>query len=670
MSTDSNRRVLRHAPKPHVPFVPETHNPRPRHHNNQSSSRHSTPTAAVAPPSVYPPSFFEGGVFGTTGNGHGNGNVNGNGNGNGFSTINGMGGFNGGSINGGFDQQQYIVAKPINENNQFDNFQQQQQAALYNRQQSKGLLPFNYTGIPGVGVPSVDLQTRLKFALLSGLEEEVRWALTQLVSMSKNIPHLLNLKNNVFYAEQLIEHYRQCPFIDPAVKYKATYPYLLQNLGKDGLGIKIENSVDAALALRNLSQDTDSAQILSLNPVVKETAIKILQSDIITNELPVGETYDSASSLLQFTVDIVESISSYIAPAYKDDELFITLVTSLTRSTDRSIIISILRSLSRLLVRSNINTKTQYASENITSHVLDTVINFLLIETDPELILTALDFLYQYILPGGIRITNLLKSTTRQLTLMDVLPRLLTHGLTIPPQTIGLEPLRLIRRARVPAPEVAKRLSDQLYEEVNKLDEPLRATVWMRCCFKAIQESDVTQISLWKSYELQFQKEHGRQGGKKLLPAVDFIKNVSNAFPNSAAMVITNPETNQRKFIIKGIEPRHVPADIQTGNLEAANPALAAANSTDGTSPLALADKSLPSQQIPVNIMAAMVNKPKKITDIGNSTSLLLTGLVVHDKGKMLVKAIESDLIKKVDEAPILYENLVDCLTAVAGIQS
>lgn len=83
----------------------------------------------------------------------------------------------------------------------------------------------------------------------------------------------------------------------------------------------------------------------------------------------------------------------------------------------------------------------------------------------------------------------------------------------------------------------------------------------MRVCFEEDADGDVTQIALWKAYESRFE-EFVRQG-KKLLAAADFIKNVTMAFRNAAAMVVTSPQGGQQKFIIKGIRPREVPLSLK-----------------------------------------------------------------------------------------------------------
>ncbi|ODV62926.1 Rsc9p ASCRUDRAFT_20569, partial [Ascoidea rubescens DSM 1968] len=322
----------------------------------------------------------------------------------------------------------------------------------------------------------------------------------------------------------------------------------------------LENSLNSALILRNISQDIESAQILSKNTSLINGCLNLLNNKILLNSLSINNVFNSIFELFVYTLDIIESISSFLCPAPHNDPLFLKLLSLLSSTNDTYFIIIILRSLSRLMVRSN-NSKL-FAADNITSAILDQIISYLLINTDHNLILTCLDFLYQYILPGGIRINNLLKSNFRFVTLSKILPMLLNYypkNNKIFTNTFNsLKPfqstsLKLVQRVNESVPEVAQELPLDLSAKINQLNEPERASQWLKCCFSANPDGEVTQISLWKSYEKEFFPVF-QETSKKLLQAVDFIKNVANAFPNSAAMVI--PTEKSKRFIIKGIQPR------------------------------------------------------------------------------------------------------------------
>lgn len=82
----------------------------------------------------------------------------------------------------------------------------------------------------------------------------------------------------------------------------------------------------------------------------------------------------------------------------------------------------------------------------------------------------------------------------------------------------------------------------------------------MRCCFEEDPNSDITQIALWQAYQARFNDYV--LSGRNLLPAAEFIKNVSIAFSVASAMVLALP-TGGQKFIIKGIRPRETPMSIK-----------------------------------------------------------------------------------------------------------
>jgi len=169
-------------------------------------------------------------------------------------------------------------------------------------------------------------------------------------------------------------------------------------------------------------------------------------------------------------------------------------------------------------------------------------------------------------------------------TLVKQLPLLLVSNLPLaePTEPQPVPNTILTRRTQYSiAPLAAPELTKDLYRIMLQFPEPARATTWLHCCYEPTtsEEVEVTQISIWKSYETQFQeiwKVDGRDRNPNLhplLPAVDFIKNVTKAFPNAEAKVLTvqteGEEQPRKKFIIQGIQPRQFPVSIETGNYEA-----------------------------------------------------------------------------------------------------
>ncbi|ONH64915.1 Chromatin structure-remodeling complex subunit RSC9 [Cyberlindnera fabianii] len=467
-------------------------------------------------------------------------------------------------------------------------------------------------GLPGTNVQGLDLITHLQFSIKAKINLE--WC-------DKTILHL---SNNATYL----------------IKLPWALDYLLEQL-------QTKFDKTSALSLRNLSQDSDFTQMLALHPKTKLVLSEVLKNyKGVPTELTeqTGKVVDN--ELLVYTVDIVESVSSYYAPAPKDDDLFMSLTKIFMDTVDRSLSISIMRSFARFLVRSELSTEN--CASNFTQQMLDKITSFILTD-DYDLVLTSLDFIYQYTLPGNTRISHLLKSSTRRDILRNRLPQLLTFQQNIkgnPNDIENLQPLKLIKRTKPPVPTTAPKLSDEHYAAISQLQEPLRATAWMRCCYRSVAESEVTQISLWKAYESQFEKDIA---SKKLLPAVDFIKNVSQAFTNSSAMVISLAN-GQRKFIIKGIEPRYSSVDIKTGDYEA----FSEVQNTEYSA----TEISTPSHQE----KPEEYHPPTTLNDVNNSTVMLLASLVNHPSGSDLYKPLEEVIFKKMEAFPALFDELVDVL--------
>ena len=100
-------------------------------------------------------------------------------------------------------------------------------------------------------------------------------------------------------------------------------------------------------------------------------------------------------------------------------------------------------------------------------------------------------------------------------------------------------------------PTSAPELTEELYKIIVAFPEPIRASTWLHCCYEATmtEQAEVTQISIWKAYETQFQEiwKPNTEGTlnhnyKPLLPAVEFIKNVTKAFPYAEAKVVALPQ--------------------------------------------------------------------------------------------------------------------------------
>lgn len=415
-----------------------------------------------------------------------------------------------------------------------------------------------FQNIPKETARGVDDLSRMRMSLLSGIPEEIKWALKKYLAYSNKAPYMINLQKSkellpLFnrFIEQLVDLINKFnePLIDGASAME-----------------KLQAGLNCLLILRNLAQDQDSVQALIRYEPIKKFLLFVLQKYASLADYETKWTvYESNTSylneIIHYSLDLIEAMSSYMAPAMKGDPYFLALLKVLGYTKDRSMVISILRSLSRLLVRSKADEES--VVDNINPDTLTQIVCFLLIECDEELVIASLDFLYQYILPGNQRIKELFSDPKRFSIFISIIPKLLTYNVKLPQyETLKHTEVKLIKRLRPPAPEEVPDVDEELFNQLLSMSEPLRSTTWLRCCFESMDDAEFTQIALWRAYESRFGPKL-RESSRKLLPAVEFIKNVSNSFRNASAMVVTEPETGKKRFIIKGIQPRHKAISIR-----------------------------------------------------------------------------------------------------------
>lgn len=243
-----------------------------------------------------------------------------------------------------------------------------------------------------------------------------------------------------------------------------------------------------------------------------------------------------------YMLDTTDAMASHIQ--YHCAEKLFKVVAAGLNSDDRGTLISSLRASCRLVLSNDVENRIGAVPFSVVCRITS-----LLMLEDDDLVTAALDFLYQY--------TTLEENVERLLApphgfeLVKHLVRLLLfHGIT------G-EQLVYIKATRKRPPPIYEIpfLPNEIVQDLFRIPEPDRATKWMRCCFEEDPEADVTQIALWSAYQLRFNEFTGQF---PLLPAADFIKNVSIAFTTASAMVLTGPD-GQNKFIIKGIRARETP---------------------------------------------------------------------------------------------------------------
>lgn len=508
-----------------------------------------------------------------------------------------------------------------------------------------------FQNIPRETSRGCDDLTRMERSLNSNLQNEMKWALKKYLTYSNKAPYMISLKT----LPHLVNYFKR--FIVNLVPIINNFTDKLytstNNLDADHL----QMGITSLLILRNLSQDIESVQVLIKDSDLKQFLLFVLITYNKNNKNNSPDQYmyhtniKYFNEILYYSMDLIEAISTYIAPASKNDPLFENLVLILNKTKDRALIISILRSLSRLLVRSKEDEES--AADNLDDSTLTLIVNNLLISLDAELVITSFDFLYQFCLPGNKRIQSLLNNKKRFKILQSVLPEYLTYNVKLPNyHQIDTTEVKLIKRLRPPPPKKPPTLPKDLFQELLKFDERKRSTTWLRCCFEPVMTAEYTQIQLWKSYETTFSEPVRKQGGK-IGPAVEFIKNVSNAFPDAAAMVIVDPTIETKRFVIKGIQPRHKALSIEEGYK------LSKWTKTDVESKFIKESKAIekPKQaNLPKLSFHTQLSDVTKVT----CTFLCLISNDSKDKGLELCQVIKPLVMHKLASVPALNTELAE----------
>lgn len=516
------------------------------------------------------------------------------------------------------DQTNGITAKPV--------------AGL---QQSLGSLPiFNH--LPVNSKIGVDDLTRMKMALLSGIDEEVKFALKRYLRYSINASYVIKLNENL----DLL------PIIMPLITACREYiPQLVGPISNQAFEA-LQKGSTTMLLLRNLAQDSENTSILATDMELKSFILFVLEwaNTFNSKDSAIYQSHTSSfNELLIYTLDLMEAISSYIAPAKKDDLYFQNLCLIFRDTKDRYCVISILRSLSRLLVRSKSDQKS--AADNLDDSLLNKIVHNLLIDRDEELIIASLDFLYQYILPGHQRIKTLLSHKERYDILVSTLPVLLTYHVSTPDyHALSNTNIKLIQRVKPQPPAHAPELPMPLLKELFELNEPMRATSWLRCCFERSLNGEVTQILLWKTYEQTF-SEQVKLTDRKLITAVDFIKNVSNALPGASALVVVDEATSKKKFVIRGIQPRRKALSIVEANKD-----IDQSSPIQTETPDEFESNNTPSEA--VQICLPDIIFPENLSDVSKASASFLS-LVSNDSTEIVAQFIH-------DMKPLILHQIAD----------
>jgi chromatin structure-remodeling complex subunit RSC9 len=293
---------------------------------------------------------------------------------------------------------------------------------------------------------------------------------------------------------------------------------------------------EAGLTLRNMVMLEENAYYVSeMSPL----------RDFLTIALNLPKL-DCLIELKHYALDIAEQLTKFLH-FEATDPLYISLLAQL-QSEDRGAILTCLRAISRISMTLEENNTLR----GIPAVCIQNIIDWTLLNDD-DLLHACLDVLYQY--TAVVDNVDFLITNLQVEPLVNQLTRLLAHGAKYQER----EWLRGFER-KIPPPQKPATLPKDLLTQLLKLEEPERSSQWLRCLFEEDRDEAITQIALWQEYQACFAPtvvETGRQ----LLPAAEFIKNVSTTFAEKAAAQV-QPGPVQ-KFIIKGIRMRNVPVDLK-----------------------------------------------------------------------------------------------------------
>ncbi|KAJ5089975.1 hypothetical protein N7532_008659 [Penicillium argentinense] len=415
-------------------------------------------------------------------------------------------------------------------------------------------------------VPRTDhIYKRAHYGLQSGISDEVDFALYHLVQISNQrwdkfkfegfpllaetlmqkaleVTHLctgvnwefeydpqklsdrVNVLNSLHGTRNILEKIRQIPTILPT-----------DTLETSEFNHRLRNVKEATLVLRNMVLLAENAFYVSryASGLLRDFLVVLLN---LPNQPRFNEIKNDA-------LDIAEEVTKFLR-TNSQDPLWTSLVSFLD-SPDRAHIIRSLWALTHFSTEVE-DGDVSRAIDSMSKPVLQQMYYHTLLDLDRDILSGALDFWYQYTLsPDNIE------------TLMDVInfpivfiPRMIAL-LTYEARASKLETV-LQEEKVAPPPSDIPRVPHELLEKLMELPEPKRSSQWLCCCFVEDPECEITQIALWQAYQSRF--ANPQMPGSGVLPAADFIKNVSQTFTNAQAQVINGPGS-ATKFIIKGIRP-------------------------------------------------------------------------------------------------------------------
>jgi chromatin structure-remodeling complex subunit RSC9 len=456
----------------------------------------------------------------------------------------------------------------VTPSNNLDAYVQSRKRYILNKKNRP--VPLKGMMLPGTGFPGPNIYIRALHALRSKEPEEEAYALHHLVKISHERGDKYRFDQFPGLAEALISKVIDIGSLYYDTNWEISYvednldqPHILNGLtGTPDLLKKIgalqtlnidddllpeENAKalnminEAALIIRNMVMLKENALFASMIPSIQDLIVIVLN-------LP---KHPTVVELQHYALEIAEQLTKYWLLS-SQNPLYQSLLAQVD-SDDRGRIITSLRALGRI----SMNLEATNRLSEVPTKTLQMICDWLLVE-DEDLRIACLDFLYLFTgLPDNVEIL------AREVNIEGVvnqLVRLLQYG------AVTYEERRSAPKSSKPSlsTDDAPKLSSAIIDHLVALDEPERSSQWLRTCFEEDPTGEITQIQLWSAYNAAFQEAMASNpsGFKTLMPAKDFITNVSTTFGGASAQVLT--VGGQPKYTIRGIRPRSVPVDPST----------------------------------------------------------------------------------------------------------
>ena len=304
---------------------------------------------------------------------------------------------------------------------------------------------YRFDGFPGLAEALI-----AKLIEVSSLFYDVRWRISYDLSDDNDITagegiHSYTL-NALTGTPNLLQKIASLPFLphDDDVETQA----FLHSIGQIN---------EAGLILRNMILLEENAVYVSKLPLVR---------DVITILLCLPNTSPAIIELQHYALEIAEQLTKYYV-LDGQDSFYISLVRYLQHTSDRGAIITTLRALSRISMALEVSNSLR----DIPVKILRQISDWLLVE-DEELRNACLDFLYQY--TASIYNVETLLQNVNMDALMGQLVRLLTYNAVVDERKERARP----QSKHTPPPSKPPKLSHDIVEQLNQLEEPERSSQW------------------------------------------------------------------------------------------------------------------------------------------------------------------------------------------------